>query len=191
VNRFKTRARAACELAVLGVAAAVTLTGCGAGQISQTASQQSAVNGSSTNVGQIALRDVRIQAEQTSDAVQPGKTVDLLFVATNQSADSPDRLLSVSSDIGSVTVQGDATVPALGTLLVGAPYQQNATALSAVKPAHAVAATVTLNQPITSGPLYNFTFTFERNGQATLGVPVVAPDTAPRMPQVVSTSPGH
>jgi copper(I)-binding protein len=178
VNRFKTRAAAVSGLAVLSVIAASTLTGCGSGQISQTATQESAVNGSSTNVGQIALRDVRIQAAQTSDAVQPGKTVDLLFVAANQSPDSADRLLSVSSDIGSVTVTGDAAVPPLGSLMAGAPYQRNATALSAVKPALAVAATVALDKPITSGPLYNFTFTFERNGQATLGVPVTAPGNA-------------
>ncbi|MBV9090095.1 MAG: hypothetical protein JO044_09380 [Mycobacteriaceae bacterium] len=180
MNRFKTRASAVRGLAALSVVAAVTLTGCGAGQISQTSSQESAVNGSSTNVGQVALRDVRIQAAQTTDAVQPGKTVDLLFIATNQSADTQDRLLSVSSDLGSVAVNGDAVVPPLGSLLVGAPYQQDATALSSVKPANLVSATITLNKPITSGPLYKFTFTFERNGQATLGVPVTAPEAAPR-----------
>ena len=169
MNRFNRRAAA-----VLSLVAAVTLAGCGSGQISQTATQESAVNGSSTNIGQIALRDVRIQAAQTGDAVQPGKTVALLFVATNLSTDNPDRLRSVSSDVGSVTVSGDATVPPLGTLLVGATYQQNAIALSSVKPTQAATATVTLNRPITSGPLYNVTFTFERNGQATIGVPVTA-----------------
>ncbi len=191
MNRFKTRAAAVGGLAVGSVVAAVTLTGCSAGQQSQTASQESAVNGSSTNIDQIALRDVRIQAEATRDAVQPGKTVDLLFIATNQSGDSPDRLLSISSDIGSVAVNGDATVPPLGSLLVGAPYQQDATALSAVKPARAVTATVTLTKPITSGPLYNFSFTFERNGQATLGVPATAPENAPRMPQTPPGSTEH
>jgi len=191
VNRFKTRAAAASGLAVLSIFAAATLTGCSSGQISQTASQESAVDGSSTNIGQIALRDVRIQADQTGDAVQPGKPVDLLFVATNQSGDSPDRLLSVSSDIGSVTVAGDATVPPLGMLFVGAPYQRNAAALSALKPAPAVAATVTLNRPISNGPLYNFTFTFERNGQATLGVPVTAPQNTPPTPQAASAGGAH
>jgi copper(I)-binding protein len=183
VNLFKTAASAITGPAVLSVVAAVTLTGCGSGQISQTATQESAVNGSSANIGEIALRDVRIQADQTGDAVQPGKTVDLLLVATNQSANSPDRLLSVSSDIGSVAVHGDTAVPPLGSLLMGAPYQQDASALSSVKAANLVTATVTLNKPITSGPLYNFTFTFERNGQATLGVPVTARAAAPRTPQ--------
>jgi copper(I)-binding protein len=186
VNRFKARASAA-----LSVVAAVAVAGCSAGQVSQTSTQESAVNGSSANIGQIALRDVRIQADQNSDAVQPGKTVGLLFVAANQSADGVDRLLSVSSDIGSVTVNGDAVVPPLGSLLVGAPYQQDATALGAVKPARTVTATVTLNKPITSGPLYNFTFTFERNGQATLGVPVTAAQNAPRMQQPAPAAEGH
>ena len=186
MNLFRTRASAATGPAVLGVVAAVTLAGCGAGQISQTATQESAVNGTSANIGEIALRDVRIQADQTGDAVQPGKTVDLLLVATNQSANSPDRLLSVSSDIGSVAVQGDPAVPPLGSLLMGAPYQQDASALSSVKRANLVTATVTLNKPITSGPLYNFTFTFERNGQATVGVPVTPRGGASQTPQAAS-----
>ncbi|MBV8348417.1 MAG: hypothetical protein JOZ49_13040 [Mycolicibacterium sp.] len=191
MNRFKTRVSAVAAPAVLSVVAAVALTGCGAGQISQTATQEPGVNGSSTNIGEIALRDVRIQADQTGDAVQPGKSVDLLLVATNQSANNQDRLLSVSSDIGSVAVNGNPTVPPLGSLLVGATYQKDAGALNSVKPANLVTATVTLNKPITSGPLYNFTFTFERNGQATLGVPVTAPPAAPPAPQAASAVAEH
>jgi len=182
VNRFKTRASAVAGLAVLGAVAAVTLTGCGSGQQSQTSSQQSAVDGSSANIGNIALRDVRIQADQSGYAIQPGKTVNLLLVVTNQSPDTPDRLLSVSSDVGAVTVTGDTVVPPLGTLLVGAPYQQDAAALSGVKPAAAITATVALDRPISSGPLNKFTFTFERAGQATLGVPVSAPPNATQSP---------
>lgn len=180
MNRFKTRASVVRGLAVVGAVAAVTLTGCGTGQQSQTASQQSAVNGSSANIGDIALRDVRIQADQTGYAIQPGKPVNLLFVVTNQSPDFPDRLLGVSSDIGAVTVTGDAAVPPLGTLLVGDPYRQAAAALNAVKPASAITATVALDKPISSGPLSNFTFTFARAGQATLGVPVTAAAGATR-----------
>lgn len=191
MNRFKTRASAVTGPAVLSVVAAVALTGCGAGQISQTATQEPAVNGSSTNIGEIALRDVRIQADQTGDAVQPGKSVDLVLVATNQSANTQDRLLSVSSDIGSVAVTGNPAVPPLGSLLVGATYQKDAAALNSVKPANLVTATVTLNKPITSGPLYNFTFTFERNGQATLGVPVTARPAAPPAPQAASAVAEH
>ena len=183
MNRFKTRASAVSGLAILGVIAAVTLTGCGSGQQSQTASQESGVNGSSASIGNIALRDVRIQAEQTGYAIQPGKPVDLLLVVSNQSPDTPDRLLSVSSDIGAVTVIGNAVVPPLGSLLVGAPYQQNAAALNAVKPAAAITATVALDKPISSGPLNKFTFTFERAGQVALGVPVTAPPNATRLPQ--------
>lgn len=190
MKRFNPRASAVSGLALVSVVAAVTLTGCGAGQISQTASQESGVNGSSATIGEIALRNVRIQVRQTSYAVQPGKTVDLVFVTTNQSQDTPDRLLSVSSDVGSVAVSGNPTVPPLGTLMVGAPLQGYARALSTVSPATAAAATVTLDKPITTGPLYNFTFTFERNGQAKLRVPIAAPTNAQRMPQAQSTGAG-
>lgn len=191
MNRFKTRASVVSGLGALSVVATITLTGCGAGQQSQTASQQSAVNGSSTNVGDIALRDVRVQAPQTSAEVQAGKTVDLMFVTTNQSQENPDRLLSVSSDIGPVSVSGDAIVHPLGTLLVGSGYRQDATALSAVKPATAVTATVALDKPISNGLLYNFTFTFERAGQATFGVPVTGAENVPQTQQAASAGQAH
>lgn len=62
------------------------------------------------------LRDIRIQAVQTSDFIQPGKAVDLVLVAVNQSPDVSDRLVGITSDIGSVTVAGDARLPASGML---------------------------------------------------------------------------
>lgn len=65
VNRLTNRLVAASAgLAACGL----ILTGCGAGQISQTADQQSAVNGATANIANIALRNVHIQAVQSGDA---------------------------------------------------------------------------------------------------------------------------
>lgn len=170
VDRFK--------LAACGLAAAVTLSGCGAGQVSQMTTQEPAVNGTSANIGAIALRNVHLRATQATDYIQPGREVELLFVASNESPDVEDKLVSISSDIGTVSLTGDAAVPAGGVLVVGAPDGQ-ITPLESVEAAEAVEATVKLSKPITNGITYNFTFDFEKAGEGTVAVPISAGE-APR-----------
>jgi len=172
VNRFKIRLR----VAIIGPVAvlATALSGCGTGQISQTAAQEPAVNGNRVTFNNVALRDVRIQAAQTGDFLQPGRTVDLVLVAVNQSPDFADRLVSITSDIGTVTVSGDARLPAGGMLFVGAPEGQRV-APGPLDPNKTVAkATVNLTKPISNGLTYNFTFNFEKAGQASVMVPISA-----------------
>src|SRR6202165_1271595 len=111
----------AAGLAACALAAAVVLTGCSAGEVAQTSTQEPAVNGTSATVGDIALRNVHLRAAQSADYVSPGRSVDLLFVAANQSPDQDDKLVGVTSDIGTVTINGDTTVPAGGLLVVGTP----------------------------------------------------------------------
>ncbi|OOK75739.1 putative lipoprotein lpqE [Mycobacterium kansasii] len=50
--------------------------------------------------------------------------MDLVLVAVNQSPDVADRLVSIGSDIGTVTMTGDARLPAGGMLFVGTPDGQ-------------------------------------------------------------------
>jgi hypothetical protein len=165
VNRF----------AVVGLVALVAalLSGCGAGQISQMATQEPAVNGNKVTVNNVALRDVRMQAVQTGDFLQPGKTVDLVAVAVNQSPDVPDRLVSVTSDVGAVTISGDGRLPAGGMLFIGTPDGPKV-APGPIESNNAVKATVALAKPISNGLTYSFTFNFEKAGQATVLVPISA-----------------
>jgi copper(I)-binding protein len=169
-------------LAACGLSAAIVLSGCGAGQISQTATQNPAVNGALAWVGNpasgIALRNVHLRAPQTADFVRPGDQAELLFVAINESTENPDRLVSITSDIGTVSVTGDAQVPAGGTLVVGTP-DGTPSALDAAEGANTVEAVVRLSEPITNGLNYPFTFTFERSGQTEVTVPISAGE-APR-----------
>jgi len=158
---------------LLAVAAALALSGCGAGQISQTATQEPAVNGTLTTVGSMAVRNIHLRATQKSDYIQPGSDVELLFVAINDSPDVNDKLLSVRSDVGSVNLSGDTTVPANGVLVVGEPDGQIAP-LEAAEKADAVQAKVALSKPITNGLTYGFTFTFEKAGETTVQVPISA-----------------
>lgn len=151
------------------VACGLALTGCGAGQISQTATQEAAVNGNSANVKNIALRNVHIQAEQSSDYLQPGKTVPLVFLAANNSPDVDDKLVAITSETGTVVLTGGGSVPAGEALVVSAPGA--AEPMGSAKPQTAV---VTLSKPITNGLTYNFTFDFEKAGKTTVAVPIAA-----------------
>lgn len=182
MNRFTFRASAG--LAACGLAAAVALTACGAGQVSQTATQEPAVNGVNAQAGQVSLRNVHLRAPQESDYVEPGSAAELLFVAVNDSPDADSKLVSITSDVGTVTLTGDGTVPASGVLLVGEPDGQLASVESA-ESAEAVTAEVTLNKPITNGLLYDFTFKFE-NGETTVAVPISA-GNEPRRDQTGET----
>lgn len=173
VWRIQAPGRAAAALAVGGVAATVLLTGCGAGQISQTAVQEPAVNGISGRVGDIALRNVHLRVDQSADYVQPGRQAELIFTAANSSPDVNDRLVSITSDIGAVAMTGNRDLPANGVLVVGVPDGQTAP-LQSVEPADSADAKVTLSKPISNGLTYDFTFRFEKSGETTLPVPISA-----------------
>ena len=192
MNLFPTRASAFGGGLVACVMIAATLTGCAAGQQTQTAIQESAVNGASGGVGAIALRDVRIRAQVTGAALQPGKSVDLLFVAANQSDTDNDRLVGITSDIGPVTLNPvNPEIPAARTLIVGKPDGVEADAMQALSTAVKANATVKLTKPLASALTYHFVFAFERAGQAAIGVPVTAGDTAPRAEQPSPAGEGH
>jgi copper(I)-binding protein len=177
------------KLAASGLTAAFlvggVLTGCSAGQVSQTAMQEPAVNGTSANLGAIALRNVHLRAEQVTDYVQPGSEVELIFQASNTSPDTTDKLVSITSDVGTVSLTGDTSLPASGVLTVGAPDGQT-TPLESVEAAEAAEAKVAISKPITNGLTYDFTFKFEKGGETTVAVPISAGE-APRRDAVQDT----
>ena len=195
MNRFDYRvsksgsSRRSAKLAALAAGAVIgagAISGCSAGQVSQTAMQQSAVDGSQAVINNVALRNVHIRALQTGDFLRPGATVDLVLVAVNQSPDITDKLVGITTDIGKVTVTGDPTLPASGVLFVGSQNGQSKQSDSAVENADTVKATVALSKPITNGPNYDFTFNFEKAGSVSVGVPISAPESGPH-----HESPGH
>jgi hypothetical protein len=179
-SRARRRSAGVAMLAAGGLIGAVALTGCSAGQVAQTAMQQSAVDGNQAVINNVALRNVRIQALQTGDFLRPGATVDLVLVAVNQSPDITDKLVGITTDIGKVTVTGDPVLPASGVLFIGGPNSQHKKAVDAVEDAHSVKATVALTKPITNGLDYDFTFNFEKAGSVSVAVPISAPDGPPQ-----------
>ena len=188
MNRFKIRLGLpgfGVRVAVAGAlaAAATLLSGCGAGQVSQMAVQEPAINGNKVTFNNVALRDIRIQASQTGDFLQPGRTVDLVLVAVNQSPNAADKLVSITSDIGAVNISGDTRLPAGGSLFIGTPDGEKVAPGPIGTNTTAAKATVALAKPISNGLTYNFTFTFEKAGQATVAVPISAGVTRPQQNQ--------
>lgn len=182
MSRFKSRSSAvSVALAACGLAVAAGLSACSAGQVSQTSTQQAAVNGTAATLGTITLRNVHLRAPQTSDYVQPGGEVELLFVASNESPDTADKLTSITSEFGTVSLSGDTSLPAADVLIVGEPDGQVA-ALEQTEKSDVATATVDISKPITNGLTYDFTFNFEKAGQTTVPVPISAGE-APRRDQ--------
>ncbi len=108
-------------LAVGAMAGALALAGCGAGQITQTSSQVSGVDGASANIGQIAVRGAEFPftGDGKSAAVYPaGGTAPLSMRVVNFGG-QPDKLTAASSPVAaSVNIIGDGTVSAGKLLLV-------------------------------------------------------------------------
>ncbi len=178
MNRMSNRLVVATAALAVG---GLLLTGCGSGQISQTANQEAAVNGSTANVKNIALRNVHLQAVQTGDFLKPGRAVELIFVAANNSPDVNDKLVGISTDVGSVEVSGPTAIPANSRLVVGSPDGQDE--VEAFSSAQPTSAEVTLSQPVTNGLTYAFTFDFEKAGEVKVEVPISA-GNAPRQDEV-------
>ena len=82
---------------VLGIGLAVVLTGCGAGQITQTDTQRSGVNGATGGVGPIALRDVQLAAPANQQGVYaPGANAVLVATIVNTGL-TGDSLIKVTT----------------------------------------------------------------------------------------------
>ncbi len=164
--------------AVSVLAAALTLVlmnGCSAGQITQTSSQVSGVDGASGQAGDIVIRDAAIAAPdrpQGEAAYLPGGDAPLKMVIVNEGS-APDRLVSASSPFANtVTITGDASLPGYQALAVGQP---GAVTLPGTKRIDMVL--TGLRGPLKSGGvLYEVTLFFERAGPLRLQIPVANPD---------------
>ncbi|MFD3746708.1 hypothetical protein [Nocardia sp. NPDC058633] len=93
-------------VAALAAAAGIALTGCSAGQITQTSAQAAAINGNNADVGDISLRNVHIvYPEAAAEHNKGGKAVIALSIINN-SETVTDELTSVSTDLGQIAITG-------------------------------------------------------------------------------------
>jgi copper(I)-binding protein len=170
-------AKAAAATVLLPLLAVLALTGCGAGAISQTASQASAVNGYAGQVGNVLVRDATIAyaGNLGGAAYQPGGSAPLNLSLVNTGG-TADRLLSVTSPVAaSGQVVGDAVLPGGTVVTVG----NNDGAASQALAGRTIAIKLNgLVGPVRSGLTYPVTFRFEKAGTLTAQVPVGAPSGA-------------
>jgi hypothetical protein len=163
------------------VVATLALTGCGAGAISQTASQASAVNGATGQVGNLLVRNATIDfppnAAPTAGAVyQPGGAATLSLTLVNNGA-AADKLVAVTSPVaGAGQVTGDATIPAGSTVSVGNNVGTDSQALAGRTIAIKLSGLV---GPIRAGLTYPVVLRFQNAGVLSVDLPVGEPTTAP------------
>lgn len=162
------------------VVAMLALTGCGAGAVSQTASQASGVNGAIAQVGNVLVRNASIDfppnAPATAGAAyQPGGAAPLSMTVVNVGA-TPDKLLAVTSPVAATgQITGDATIPAGSTVTVGntgTDSQALAGRTISIKLAGLVG-------PVRSGLTYPVSLRFQNAGVLNVDVPVGEPAAAP------------
>ncbi|WSG63458.1 hypothetical protein OHB12_27145 [Nocardia sp. NBC_01730] len=170
-------------VAALAAGAAIALSGCGAGQIAQTASQVAAVNGNHADVGRIALRNVHIvyPAEGGGYTNAKGGKAAIALSIVNNGESVTDQLASITTDLGTVKI-----TPAAGKSAVELAPQQTVVAAprqgdhgsrpAADDPeANPILIEITgLTKDITPGLTYNVSFNFKQNGTVQVQVPVDA-----------------
>ncbi|MEC3913725.1 hypothetical protein [Nocardia sp. CDC160] len=189
--------RRAVTVAALAAGAVLALSGCGAGQVSQTATQVAAVNGNSANVGSIALRDVRFLLPQTEEYnnAKGGKAV-LAFSAVNLSDSKTDELVSISSDLGQVKLADKVEIKPSSVVVADKPTAKDAAQAAAVHEqnqgeaasdkvtdpnAKPILVEVTgLTKDVTPGLTYPLTFNFKEGGTVVVNTPVDAGPNNPR-----------
>jgi hypothetical protein len=95
---------------VLGLGLAAVLTGCGAGQITQTDTEQAAINGANATVGPMAIRNAELAPPSNSQGTYaPGSTARLIVTIVNTGL-TGDTLVKVSSPaVVSVSIDGSPT----------------------------------------------------------------------------------
>ncbi|MCG8917827.1 hypothetical protein L6E12_18770 [Actinokineospora sp. PR83] len=112
--------RLAPALAGLGLAAVLGVTGCSAGQITQTDSQLPAVNGAERTQGAIALRNAVLAYPEGGSYPEGSEAPLVLTIVNTGSAD--DVLTEVTSPVAaSATVTGSKDLPGGFAIEVGTP----------------------------------------------------------------------
>jgi copper(I)-binding protein len=172
---------------VLGLGAALVLAGCGAGQITQTDTMLPAVNGALAQAGKLSLRNIGIaNRNDCEQAYTAGSGAPLTLTIANEGGQD-DELVSVSSEnAASATIQGQKTVVARSTLVVGPADQAESASSSSASPTtgqnsslgHASIVLQGLKSVIWPGQLTPVTFVFRDAGPVTAQLPVAAPTKA-------------
>ncbi|MFB9690633.1 hypothetical protein [Amycolatopsis plumensis] len=172
---------------VLALGAALVLAGCGAGQITQTSTQQAAVNGTHAQVKNIDLRNAAVQYPTSGPGYAAGATPALTLTIVNRDAQD-DSLVSVTTEGGGqATIAGSKTIVAGHSLVIGPDDAVESTnevqSTTSGAPSSSSAPTSSATPPgsssATNSPGNNLTAT------ATSEVPSSGPAATPTAPEKV------
>lgn len=142
------------------LAAALALSGCAAGQVSQTADQVSAIDGANGTVGYMGVRNALLATTTGSDYAK-GSNAPLQLWVSNTGIQA-DTLTSVTTPAAtSVVINGVATIP--GQTLKDFTGATNAITLKG------------LTSNIGYGQSVPITFAFASAGRLTVNVPIAIP----------------
>ena len=162
---MKRRAAAVATLALSAALGLATLTGCGAGQITQTDTQASAVNGYQGQAGRIMVRNASIAYTGQANAGA--------IYRAGGAADLNMTLVNVGPIAAAGLIQGDAVIGGGRALQVGNGDSPSDAAALADKTISV--RLVGLKQDITAGLNYPVVLTFQRGGVVNAEIPVGSP----------------
>ncbi|WP_033294401.1 hypothetical protein [Amycolatopsis jejuensis] len=187
--RLQNRRVLGAGVAALG--AALVLAGCGAGQITQTDTQEPAVNGTYAQVKTIVLRNAAVQYPAQGPGYAAGQPAPLTLTIVNQ-GQRDDKLVSVMSEgtTSPAQLSGDTAIVAGHSLVIGpkdatestaehAPASSSAPGSGATQTDLGVGKVVLqgLKQPLWPGATIKVVFTFQNAGPISVDLPVAAPAT--------------
>lgn len=180
----------------LAAGAALALSACGAGQVTQTSDQVAAINGVDATAGSIAVRNAHIIFPESEEySIEPGGTALLGFTIVNLDGYTPDTLTGITTDFAdSVTGAEGLEIPALGSIAAGltpeeaelaesvdeSPRPANPEGDTPITPVPETVEIVGISEGVRPGLTVPMTFSFAEAGDVTLSVPV---DAGPELPR--------
>lgn len=171
-------ARRVATAVALAAGATLMLSACGAGQVSQTATQAAAVNGNQATSGDIALRNVHVVYPNSEEySIEPGGSAQLAFTAVNLSEHETDKLTSIKTDFaGSVTIDAkDGTREIKPQTALGAGNPDVSVPEQAPETVSLIDVTLEdIREGVRPGLTFPVIFTFQNAGDVVVQVPVDA-----------------
>lgn len=152
--------------------AALALTGCSAGAVTQTGTIVSQADGAVGQIGPISLQDMSIEGGPAAFTPAGGQAA--LRGTIINDGPTTDRLVSVTTPYAqNVRPEGATTIPSVNAVrIVGEDPGPVGPADAALGVGGTMRLTLTgVTQELRPGPTYDVTFTFERAGSVT--VPVI------------------
>lgn len=161
----------------LAMAAAAALTGCAAGQISQTADQVSAIDGANGSVGNLSILNAQL-AKPSGEAIAAGGNGRLTLWISNQGVES-DSLTGITTPYASaVDISGKSEIP--GQTLADLASDTGTTVV-----------VQDFTQQVVSGQSVPMTFSFAKAGSVQLNVPIKVPTERSGGRETIEILPPH